>query len=799
VIGVFAAYRSDTASGEAGAIMASVGKDIAHDSAVTHVTGESVFLDDLPPLAGELLAGIIPSTVAHGRLRKLDLAAAQAIPGVVAILTHKDIPGHNLFGAAIKDELLLVEDECVFLGQPLAVIAAESADALHRARQAAFVAMEELPPIFSIDEAIAAQSFFGKERKLARGGVDQAFPKCAHSIEGTLDIGGQEHFYLESQVAIVIPGEQGQMTVHSSTQHPSEVQMMVAEVLGVPFNHVVCVCKRMGGGFGGKETQAAQPAMMAALLAAHTRRPVRFVYSKDDDMRYTGKRHPFKAFYKVGFDGDGRIEAVDVKLFSNGGCSTDLSFAVLERAMLHLDNAYFLPNVRVLGRVCKTHLPSNTAFRGFGGPQGVAAIENVIEEIAAKLGLDALDVRQANTYGIDERNVTPYGQLVRNNMLPELFGTCRKEANYDERRAEIEQFNRTSATQLRGMAMSAVKFGISFTRRTMNQANALVNVYQDGSVIVSTGATEMGQGVYTRVRQIVADELGVSYGAVIVAPTSTDKNNNTSPTAASAGTDLNGAAAKDACQRIRARLAEVAAKMVARPEDGLAAEADRVTFEDGRVFDVRAPERSISFKDVCCQAYERRVSLGERGFYATPGVDFNRETGRGSPFLYYTNGVACSEVLIDRFTGEMSGTRVDLLMDVGKSINPGIDRGQVIGGFIQGIGWVTTEELVYGPKGQLLSHSPTTYKIPNVSDVPPTFNVRFLDNPNNEVSLYRSKAVGEPPLLLGLSVWLAVKDALRSLSGGTTRVSLRLPATGEQILLAMESCRAATGAVVAVV
>src|SRR5688500_18265804 len=444
--------------------MPSIGKDIAHDSAVTHVTAESMFLDDLPPLAGELLAGIIPSPVARGRVRRLDLSAVKAVPGVVAVLTHADVPGHNLFGPAVKDELLLVEDECVFLGQPLAIVAAENADALHRARQAALVEMDELPPIFTIDEAIAAGSYFGAARRLNRGDVDAALAAAANVLEGELDIGGQEHFYLESQVAIVIPGEQGQMTVHSSTQHPSEVQMMVAEVLGVPFNHVVCVCKRMGGGFGGKETQAAQPAMMAALLARHTRRPVRFVYSKDDDMRYTGKRHPFKAFYKAACDDAGRLLALDARLYSNGGCSTDLSFAVLERAMLHIDNAYYLPNVRVLGRVCKTNLPSNTAFRGFGGPQGVAAIENLMEEIAARLGVDALDVRRANVY--DEqggRNITPYGQLVRNNTLPELFDTLRRECDYDARRAEIARFNDASATKLRGMAVSAVKFGISFT------------------------------------------------------------------------------------------------------------------------------------------------------------------------------------------------------------------------------------------------------------------------------------------------------------------------------------------------
>jgi xanthine dehydrogenase large subunit len=770
--------------------MASVGKDIAHDSAVTHVTGESMFLDDLPPLAGELLAGIVPCPVAHGRIKKLDLTSSAKVSGVVAILTHKDIPGHNLCGPLVKDEYLIVEDEAVFLGQPLAIIAAENADALHRAKLAAVVEMEELPPIFSIEDAIAQQSFFGAERRIERGNIDNAFSQSPHTLEGVLDIGGQEHFYLESQVAIAVPGEQGQMVIHSSTQHPSEVQMMVAEVLGVPFNHVVCICKRMGGGFGGKETQAAQPAMMAALLAAKTRRPVRFVYSKDDDMRFTGKRHPFKAFYRAGFNDTGAIEALDVKLFSNGGCSTDLSFAVLERAMLHLDNAYFLPSVRVTGRVCRTNLPSNTAFRGFGGPQGVATIENIIEEIAATLGKDALDVRQANVYGIDDqsgRNVAPYGQIIRNNTLPELFATLRKDCNYDARRADIAKFNDASLTQLKGLSLTAVKFGISFTRRSMNQANALVNVYQDGSVLVATGATEMGQGVYTRVRQIVADELGVSYDDVITAPTSTDKNNNTSPTAASAGTDLNGAAAVDACKRIRARMADVAAKMLHRPEDGPAPQADRIVFENGKVFDARDPARHISFKDVCCQAYELRVSLGERGFYATPGVDFDRETGRGTPFLYYTNGVAASEVLIDRFTGELSVSRVDLLMDLGQPINPGIDRGQIVGGFIQGMGWVTTEQLVYSAKGALLSNSPTTYKIPNISDVPSELNVKFLDNPNNEVSLHRSKAVGEPPLLLGLSVWCAVKDALRNANGGKP-TTLKLPATGEQILSVLESC-----------
>ncbi len=768
--------------------MGAVGKDIPHDSAVTHVTGESVFLDDVAPLSGELLAGIVPSPFAHGRLKRLDISKALQVPGVVSILTHADVPGHNRFGPAVKDEDLLVIEEAVFLGQPLAVIGATSQEALEAARKAVIVEMEELPPIFGIDEAAAANSFIGAPRYIRRGDVDAALASSHRIVEGDVEIGGQEHFYLESNISIVVPGEQGQMTVHSSTQHPSEVQMMVAEVLGVPFNHVVCICKRMGGGFGGKETQAAQPAMMAALIARRTGRPVRFVYSKDDDMRYTGKRHPFKAWYKLGLDAQNRITALDARLYSNGGCSTDLSFAVLERAMLHSDNAYFLPAVRIEGRVCRTNLPSNTAFRGFGGPQGVAMIEAALQDAAVALGVDPLDLRQRNAYSdADARNVTHYGQVIRNNVLPELFSTLRAESDYDARRAEITAFNDASPTHLKGLAVSPVKFGISFTRRTMNQANALVNVYQDGSVLVSTGATEMGQGVYTRIRQVVADELGIPLDQVLTAPTSTDKNNNTSPTAASAGTDLNGAAALDACRKIRERMSVVAAGMLGRPEEGLTAEPARITFDAGLVFDTRAPQRSLSFVDVCCQAYEQRVSLGERGFYATPGVDFNRDTGKGSPFLYYTNGIACSEVLIDRFTGEMSVSRVDLIMDVGKPLNPGIDRGQVVGGFIQGMGWCTTEELVYGPKGQLLSYSPTTYKIPNISDVPPVFNVRFLDNPNSDVSLHRSKAVGEPPLLLGLSAWLAVKDALRYASRGGAVPKLRLPATGEAILLALES------------
>ncbi|MEM1097406.1 MAG: xanthine dehydrogenase molybdopterin binding subunit [Planctomycetota bacterium] len=765
--------------------MPAVGKNLAHDSARTHVCGGSEFLDDRLPLAGELLAGIVPSLVAHGRLKRLDVSAARDVAGVHAVITAADLPAHNLFGPVVADEMLLVDDEAVFLGQPLALVAAESASALEQAVKATVVEMDALPPILDIDDAIAADSFLGGTNTIERGDLEQGFAQADAVLEGEIEIGGQEQFYLESQVAIAVPGEQGQMHVHSSTQHPSEVQALVAEALGVPFNHVICTCKRMGGAFGGKETQAAPPAMMAALLAQRTGRPVRFLYNKDDDMRYTGKRHPFKSFYKAGYTRDGRLTALDVRLFSNGGCSTDLSPAVLERAMLHTDNTSFVPHLRVTGRICKTNLPSNTAFRGFGGPQGVASTEHILHEIAVAAGLDPLDVRRTNCYDIEERNVTHYGQIVKNNTLPELFDTLRAECDYDERRKQITQFNADSKTHLKGLAMSGVKFGISFTRRALNQANALVNVYIDGSVMVSTGATEMGQGVNTRIRQIVADALGVSYERVLLGVTSTEKNNNTSPTAASSGTDLNGAAARVACLKLRDRLAKVAADLLADGEAGLAAEIESVAFEDGAAFDVRRPGHRLTFEQVVKQAYELRVSLGERGFYATPGVDFNRATGQGTPFLYFTNGAACCEVLIDRFTGEMSLPRADVLMDLGKCINPGIDRGQTVGGFIQGIGWCTMEELVYGNDGSLLSYSPTTYKIPNATDVPEQFNVRFLENNANTISLHRSKAAGEPPLLLGLSAWLSAKDALAYAKPGRLEHKLNLPATGEALLRAM--------------
>ncbi|MDP9192082.1 MAG: xanthine dehydrogenase molybdopterin binding subunit [Acidobacteriota bacterium] len=729
-----------------------VGKDIPHDSARGHVTGESLYIDDFPPMPGELLVDFVWSPLAHARVRSIDFAGAAALPGVVALYTHEDLI-HNRLGPIIHDEPLLVEDVCTFIGQPIVVIAAETRAAIAAAKRAIKVELEELPPILTIDEAIAAQSFIGEPRYIRRGDADAAMASAEHVLEGVFRNAGQDHFYLESQAAIVYPGEHGQLTIHSSTQHPTEVQEVIAHLLGLDMSQVVVITKRMGGAFGGKEAQATHPAAMAALVARTTKRPARIVYDKDSDMHATGKRHPFRNDYRVGFTRSGEITAFKVDFYSDGGAYADLSPAVMARAMTHAENAYFLPNIEIRGTVCRTNLPPNTAFRGFGGPQGVANIENVMEEIAAFLKKDALDVRRANCYGVETRNTTPYEQVVERNTLPRLFTELEASTDYRARMDAIRAFNENSPTHLKGLSMTAVKFGISFNTKFLNQANALVNVYLDGSVQVSTGATEMGQGVNTKIRQLAADTLGVPLQRVIVMPTSTEKNNNTSASAASSAADLNGSATVDACRRIRSRLDEVAGHY----------------------------GQTLSWEALVKLAYQDRVSLGERGFYATPRLDWDWASGRGSPFLYFTMGTACAEVLIDRFTGDLKVLRADVLMDIGTPINPGVDRGQLVGAFIQGLGWVTTEDLRYTPKGELLSHSPTTYKIPNINDLPEQFTMNWIEH-DNPINVAGSKAVGEPPLLMAISVWCAVKHALGFVSNGDI-AKLRLPATNEEILM----------------
>ncbi|MDZ4656363.1 MAG: xanthine dehydrogenase molybdopterin binding subunit [Bythopirellula sp.] len=762
----------------------SVGKSLPHDAAPGHVTGQALFIDDFPAMAGELHVGFVGSPVASGEITEIDVQAALQIPGVVGCYTAADVSGHNVFGLIVADDPFLADGEVLYVGQPVVVIAAETPEALAEARRVVKIECHARTPILTIEHAIRENRYLGPVRRIARGKVAENLATAPHRLQGTFNSGGQEQFYLESQAAIAYPGEQGQLVVHSSTQNPTEIQAVVAEVLGLGLHQVVCICKRMGGAFGGKESQAAIPAIMAALVAQKTGRSARVIYNKDDDMRVTGKRHEYLTRWEVGFNDAGQVLAVRYEFFSNGGATTDLSPSVMERTLLHADNCYYFSNAEFTGKVCFTNLPPNTAFRGFGGPQGMAVTENVLESIAEYLGIDALEVRQANVYGVDSRNVTPYGQVVDKNHLTEIFTKLAASSSYKSRRAEIDDFNAKSRLQVRGLALTGIKFGISFTTKFLNQGNALVNVYTDGTVQVSTGATEMGQGVNVKIRQLVADEFAIDPHCVLVMATSTEKNNNTSPTAASASTDLNGAAAVIACQEIKARLRNFAAEHLADSESGLVASPEHICFEDGQVYDDRQPRVRVGFGQLCDDARRERVDLGARGFFATPGIDFNRETGRGTPFFYFTQGAAVAEVVIDRFTGEMRVLRTDLLIDIGNSINPGIDRGQIIGGFIQGMGWVTNECLVYNERGELLSHSPTTYKIPAITDIPQVFNVDLFPNDDNTHNVASSKAVGEPPLMMALAVWAAAKNAL-SYVNGEAEIDLKLPATGEELLRVM--------------
>jgi len=776
--------------------MTSIGKSLPHDSAIGHVTGTAAYIDDMTPLAGELFVDFVGSPVAAGRLLGINAQEALAMAGVVAILTHRDLPGHErLFGPIFRDEPFLVEDEISYIGQPIVIVAAINRRIAQTALKSIKVECEATTSVLQIEDAISKGSFLGPRRKIERGDVETAFASAPHVIKGVLKTNGQEQFYFESQACIAIPGEGGAMRVISSTQNPTETQAVVAEALGIGLHQVVCECKRMGGGFGGKETQSAIPAVMAAMVAAKTGRSARVIYGKDQDMIVTGKRHAYQTHYKAAFDDDGRILAVDVSLYSNGGAFADLSTSVMERSMLHMDNAYYLSAARIVGQVCKLNYPPNTAFRGFGGPQGVAVIEAITQQVAQHLDKDAWDVRRLNAYrdADPDRSTTPYGQIVRDHMIIETLDKLEQTSDYRDRVKQIDAFNATSRVHAKGIAMSPIKFGISFTSKFLNQGNALVNVYTDGTVQVSTGGTEMGQGLNTKIRQVVADQFGIETDDVALMTTSTEKNNNTSPTAASAGTDLNGQAAVVACEQILDAMSCFAAEKFSDAVKGLSASPEYIRFKDGFVFDERNPEHQIAFGRFCDMARRERVDLGARGFFATPGVDFNRDTGQGTPFFYYTTGAAVSEVTIDRFTGEMTVDRVDVLMDVGKMINPGIDIGQIIGGFVQGMGWCTNEELVYDDRGRLLSTSPTTYKIPNITDIPAVFYVNTIDNPKHVINVSRSKAVGEPPLMLGLSVWLAAKDAIWRLTRGEP-VMMPLPATSEANLKCiMERSHAVAG------
>ena len=749
-------------------------KPLPHDSGAKHVQGNAEYIDDIPEPVGTLHLAVGGAPVARGVLRRVDLAEVRNAPGVVTVITAADIPGKNDISPASADEPVFVQDRVDFHNQPVFAVVATSRDAARRAVLRGKIEVDAEKPNVSVEEGRASGEVVLPDYAFVNGNAAKAIAASPRQSAGKIRIGGQEHFYLEGQIGLAIPGEDGAVLVYSSTQHPSEVQHIVARVLGMPDSFVICRVRRMGGGFGGKETQATQWAVIAALAARVTGRPCKLRLDRDADMAMTGKRHDFAVAYAVGYEPDGCIRAVDLDLDARCGCSADVSIGVVDRAMFHADNAYFLPEFRIHSRRIKTNTVSNTAFRGFGGPQGMLATERVIDEIAWNLGLDPLDVRKVNLYS-PGRDVTPYGQTVEDHdTAPRLLDQLERSSNYRRRRNEIKEFNARSPILKRGIALTPVKFGISFTLTHLNQAGALVHVYQDGSVHLNHGGTEMGQGLFQKVAQVAAEEFGIGLERVHITATSTDKVPNTSATAASSGTDLNGMAVQLATREIKARLVRFASETWNVAEN-------LISFRDDRVF---IGNESIAFGELTKKAYAARVHMSAAGFYKTPKLHWDRDKGKGRPFFYFAYGAACSEVAIDILTGEMNVRRVDILHDVGRSINPALDIGQIEGAFVQGMGWLTTEELVYDDKGRLLTHAPSTYKIPVASDVPAVFRVALFDGSNREETVYRSKAVGEPPLMLGISVFAAIADAIHSLHPGQP-VALDAPATPEAILKAV--------------
>ena len=763
-----------------------IGTSRPHESATLHVTGRAPYIDDLPEVAGTLHGALGLSPVAHGRLVALDLARVRAMPGVVAVLSAADIPGVNDCGPIVHDDPILAEGTVNWRGQPMFLVVARTrGEARRAAALAAQVAtIEPLPAVLDPLEAHRLQQYVVPPMHLQRGDAAAAIAAAPHRLEGRFSLGGQEQFYLEGQIAYALPQENDGLLVHSSTQHPTEMQHVVAHALGLAAHQVQVQCRRMGGGFGGKESQSALFAACAALAAQQLQCPVKLRPDRDDDFLITGRRHGFEFRYVVGHDEAGRLLGAEVEMVSNAGASADLSAPVMTRALCHFDNAYWLPAVDLRGYCARTNTQSNTAFRGFGGPQGALAVEVILDEVARRLGLDALAVRRANFYGTTERNITPYGQAVEDNILAPLVDELAARGRHDARRAEIAAFNATSPVLKKGLALTPVKFGISFNVAHFNQAGALVHVYTDGSVLVNHGGTEMGQGLNTKVAQVVAHELGLPLERVRVSATDTHKVANTSATAASTGTDLNGKAAQDAARQIRDRLAAfVAARWQVAPE--------AVQFTGGQV---TAGAQALAFTELVAQAYAARIQLWSDGFYATPGLHWDRERLQGKPFFYFAYGAALSEVIVDTLTGEWRLLRADVLHDVGASLNPALDIGQVEGAFVQGMGWLTTEELRWQPMdgsraaGLLLTHAPSTYKIPTANDIPlapGALDVRLFGHRNPADSIHRSKAVGEPPLLLPFSVFLAIRDAVSAAGGHRVDPPLRAPATGEAILDAL--------------
>lgn len=760
-------------------------ENIHHDSSIKHVTGKSIYVNDIEQ-SRMLLGKVVYSRYAHALVKELDISNALEVKGVHIILTAKDIPGKNQMGPVVHDELCLAENEVTFIGQAIALIAAETEEQLYEAESKIIINYAPLPAIVDLETAIEQNQLIAPPRLIKRGNPDETINTAPHVLSGTLKTNGQEHWYLETQTALAIPREDNEMLIYASSQNPSETQAIVAEVLGIPKHDVEVEVKRMGGAFGGKETQANHVAAWAALLAFKTKRPVKIHLFRDDDQIMTGKRHRFLSNYTIAFDDEGKILAYKVELNADAGAATDLTMAILERAMLHADNAYYLPNVEIIGKAYKTNLPSNTAFRGFGGPQGMAVIENAIDRIARYLKKDPLEIRKMNFYDEDYCNITPYNQEIKLNRLPLLLEKIVTSSEYNRRRENINRFNKETLYKKRGMALTPVKFGISFTTAFLNQAGALVNIYTDGSILVNHGGTEMGQGLNAKIQQIAALELGVSREKIKVNATNTSKVPNTSATAASSGSDLNGMAVKNAIDKLKKRLSPIAVELICQIYKTNDIKEVNIVFENNLVYDKYYPNFNISFLKLIQTSYFKQISLSATGFYKTPGIYFDREKGVGAPFYYFAYGMAVSEVEIDVFTGKCTLLRTDIIHDVGNSIIKGIDIGQVQGAFIQGVGWVTTEELKWNNNGYLLTHSPDTYKIPTIKDIPKIFNVELLENAPNIGTIRQSKAVGEPPFMLAFSVWLAIKDAISAISNHKKEPQITIPMTSEQILLSIE-------------
>jgi xanthine dehydrogenase large subunit len=760
-----------------------VGTSPAHDSAHLHVSGRATYTDDIREPHGTLYAAIGGSPIAHGVLRGVDLSAVLASDDVVTAFTAKDIPGENRYGAVIHDEPFLAEDNVQFVGQAIFVVLARTQTAARRAARKAKFEIDPLPAILTINEAFAAESFLKSPTVIERGAPVGALKNAAHQAKGASSIGAQEHFYLEGQVALAIPREDGQMHVHVSTQHPTEMQQSTATILGVDWKDVLSECRRLGGGFGGKEVQPAQFAALAALGARMTNCPVKLRLDRDDDFVMTGKRHDFAFDYEVGFTTNGRINAFDLNLFSRCGFSTDYSHQVNDRALCHIDNGYQHTNLRVTNYRCKTNTQSATAFRGFGAPQGMFAIEHCIETIARQLGKDPLDVRKANFYSTENGMTTHYGQPIDGFWLPEIVDQLEVSSDYRKRRSEITAFNAKSKIIKRGIALTPVMFGVSFNASFLNRGSALVSLYLDGSLIVNHAGTEMGQGLFIKMQQVVAEAFGVPAQRVRSTATDTSKLPNTSPTAASSGADLNGMATLNACNILKARLMPFAVEW-------LKCDVSDVVFRDGCVT-TKSGEMSFTLKEFASKVTLAKVPLTAQGFYYTPNISWNGDTFSGTPAYYFAYGAAVSELRIDTLTGEHKLDRVDILHDVGASLNPAIDRGQIEGGFIQGVGYLTSEELVWDDKGRLRTHAPSTYKIPTAADVPEVFNVDLFNRPNHVDTIHRSKAVGEPPLMLALSTWFAIADAVSSLNAYRDVAKLAAPATPEAILRAVNFARRA--------